>query len=514
MTNQIGSSFGKTLPSSYSLDVKNGFEDSKQQAIHPAASKINSQSVKAPDDNDGKPTTPEQQLFYDILKELVEIDTSESANSAKDTTLPGGTLKVAQAMAKRLTDAGFDPKDVQIFQTGEQKGNLVARLRGTGKKDPILLLAHTDVIPVKREEWETDPFKLTVVKGKNGPEFRGRGVIDDKAMAASYIANLIGYKHEGFKPDRDIIVALTTDEELSDENKKGIRWLIENHPELIKAGFAINENGGDEIKDGKPVRQNMQVAEKIYQSFNLKAEGAGSHSALPKPADTSAINHLSRGIANISKLQFPIQPIPAVLAYFEKIAPTETPEIQKAIRALLAGSKDSKELAPLLERPEYNAQLRDTCVTTILNAGQAENSVPRSASATVQCRLLPGNKISNVQQKLTESIDDSKVTVTLGKGWGESPASPLNPEITQTVERIASDMFPGTSIIPVMSAGASDGRYLRGAGIPVYGLMGLFLENEGNAHDRNENGGVKQVYDSNKFVYRLIKDLAGSVPQK
>ena len=436
----------------------------------------------------------ERQAFLDIYRELIEIDTSEST---------GDTWRAAEAMAARLRAAGFPARDMRVLSSGPRKGNLVARLRGTGARRPLLLLAHLDVVGAKREDWETDPFRLTEVGG----QFRGRGVIDDKAMAAIFVGNMARYVREGFTPDRDIILALTADEEQSDSPHNGVRWLLANHRELIDAEFAINEGGGGALRNGRPFRLAVQLAEKVYQTYQLEVLDPGGHSAAPRREN--AIYRLAAALGRLAELQLPPRLNPVTRAFFERMAVSETPAVAEAIRALLAGRTDPAALAPLAERPDYNAQMRTTCVATMLAAGHAENALPQSARAVVNCRILPEEAVADVTRTLVATIADDKVRITPTGIAVESPPSAPHPEVMQTVTRLSVELWPGVPLNTTMSAGYTDNRWLRNAGIPAYGVSGLFTDpaNSG-VHGRNERVDVKSVMDSREFLYRLVRTLA------
>jgi acetylornithine deacetylase/succinyl-diaminopimelate desuccinylase-like protein len=436
--------------------------------------------------------TPAQQAFRRIYQELVEINTTDSV---------GDTAKAAEAMAARLRAAGIT--DVQVISTAPRKGNLVARVPGTGARRPILLVAHIDVVEAKREDWDTDPFKLQEQDGV----FQARGAIDDKAMAAAFVANLIQYKQEGFRPDRDIILALTTDEELSDSPHDGVHWLLQNKPDLINAELAINEGGGGALQDGRPARLFIQLAEKVYQSYRLEITDPGGHSAAPRR--DNPIYRLAGALTRLGQFDFPVALNPVTRAYFEQVSATETPEIAGAIKALLAGRTDATSLAPLLANPSYNAQLHTTCVATMLDAGHAENALPQTARATINCRILPGAPVAEVEQTLNHVVDDPKLAVIpIGRAV-ESPPSPLNPEVMQAVQRVSNTMWPGVTVIPVMSGGYTDSRWLRNAGIAAYGVSGLFSDGpRSGVHGRNEHVGVRELYQSKEFLYALVKQLA------
>jgi acetylornithine deacetylase/succinyl-diaminopimelate desuccinylase-like protein len=438
--------------------------------------------------------TSRRQAFREIYQELVEINTTNSV---------GDSLRAAEAMAARLKAGGLTPDNVQVLSSAPRKGNLVARLGGNGLRKPILLIAHLDVVEAKREDWDFDPFKLQEINGY----FRGRGSIDDKAMASIFVANLIEYVKEGFQPDRDIILALTADEELSDSPHDGAHFLLDHHRALIEAEFAINEGGGA-LRDGKPFRMNVQHAEKVYQTYMLEVTDPGGHSASGRR--DNAIYRLAEALRRLGQFDFPVGLNAVTRAFFESMASAEVPSTADAMRALLASRTDDEALKPLTLRPEYNAVMRTTCVATLLEAGHAENALPQSARATVNCRVLPDQSVAEVERTLNRVISDEKVKV-IPKGQAVlSPASPINPEIMHAVEVLAGEMWPGVPVIPTMSGGYTDSRWLRNAGIPSYGVSGLFTDpvNSG-VHGRNEQVGAKELYDSKEFLYRLVKQLAG-----
>jgi acetylornithine deacetylase/succinyl-diaminopimelate desuccinylase-like protein len=438
--------------------------------------------------------TPQQQMAVDIYKEIVEINT---------VTATGDTGRAADAMAARLRAGGLPAADVRVLSSGPRKGNLVARLHGTGALRPLLLIAHIDVVEAKPEDWDFDPFRLQEVDGY----FRGRGTIDDKAMASIFVANMIRYVAEGFTPDRDIILALTTDEELSDSPHDGAHWLLDHHRDLIDAELAINEGGGAVLKDGRPARMSVQLAEKVYQSFRLEVKDPGGHSSLPRR--DNPIYRLAQGLGPLAKYDFPVQLNTVTRAYFEKAAATEDGDVAAAIASLLAGSNDPQALAPLSERAPYNAQIRTTCVATLLEAGHAENALPQTVRATVNCRIMPGEPVTEVERTLVRVIDDPKIAVIPIGQAVLSPPSRLNPELMAAVERLTAQMWPGVPVIPTMSAGYTDSRWLRNAGIPAYGVSGLFSDPGRNGvHGLNEQIGVKELYAGKEFLYRLVKTLA------
>jgi len=440
--------------------------------------------------------TPNQQLAHDIYKELVEINT---------TTATGDTKQAAEVMAARLKAAGFAEEDVHAFSPAPRKGNLVARLHGTGKRKPILLVAHLDVVPALRSDWSVDPFKLTEQDGY----FYARGSSDDKYMAASFVTNLIRYKKEGYKPDRDIILALETDEEIFDHNALGIQWLIRNHRDLIDAEFALNEGGPVNLKDGKAVRVNIQTSEKVPVTFQLEVTNTGGHSSVPRK--DNAIYRLAEGLVRLSKFEFPLHLNDTTRAWFSRTAQFESEPTASAIHGVLADKPDAMALARLSAVPQYNAQLRTTCVATMLQGGHAANALPQSATAKVNCRIIPGEPADEVKARLVKVLADNDIAVTQIEREVASEPSKLNEEIIGTIEKLSNEFWPGAAVIPVMSAGATDGAFLRNAGIPTYGHSGMAMEprDSGRIHGKDERVPMKSFYNGNEYLYRLVKMLAG-----
>jgi acetylornithine deacetylase/succinyl-diaminopimelate desuccinylase-like protein len=440
--------------------------------------------------------TPNQQMAHDIYKELVEIDT---------TTATGDTRQAAEAMASRLKAAGFADEDIRAFSPAPRKGNLVARLRGTGKRKPILLVAHLDVVPALRSDWSVDPFKLTEQDGY----FYGRGSSDDKYMASSFVTNLIRYKKEGYKPDRDIILALETDEEIFDHDALGIQWLIKNHRDLIDAEFALNEGGPVNLRDGKALRVNIQTSEKVPVTFQLEVTNSGGHSSVPRK--DNAIYRLAEGLVRLSKFEFPLHLNDTTRAWFSRTAQFEDQQNASDIRAVLADKPDAMALARLSVSPQYNAQLRTTCVATMLQGGHAANALPQSAIAKVNCRIIPGEPADEVKATLVKVLADDGIAVTQIEREVASEPSKLNEEIVGAIEKLSNEFWPGAAVIPVMSTGATDGAFLRNAGIPTYGHSGMAMEpgDAGRIHGRDERVPMKSFYNGNEYLYRLVKMLAG-----
>lgn len=438
---------------------------------------------------------PNDARARDIFKQLIEINTTDTPR--------GNVTTAAEAMAARLKAAGFPEADVKVLGPDPRKGNLVARYRGTGARKPMLLIAHLDVVEAKREDWSFDPFTFLEKDGF----FYGRGTTDDKSMAAHFVANLIRLKEEGFKPDRDLILALTADEESGDFN--GPAWLLKNHRDLIDAEFAINEGGGGSMRKGKYLTNEIQGSEKVYQDFRLEAKNAGGHSSLP--VRDNAIYHLSAGLARLAAFDFPVELNDVTRGYFEKSATIEAdPKVAADMRAV-AGAKPDLAAAARLSAalPYWNSVMRTTCVATRLEGGHANNALPQLAAANVNCRILPGVPPTAVRETLVRVLDDPKIAVTFVGEATPSKPTVLRPDVVSAVETLTKQMFPGVVVIPVMSTGATDGLYLRNADIPTYGIEGTFGDmDDVRAHGRDERVGVKQFFEGLEFQYRLVKMLS------
>ena len=436
---------------------------------------------------------PHQRMARAFLRELVEIDTTHST---------GSTTVAARAMAAHLIAGGFQARDVQILEEVPHKGNLVFRYRGRDAASrPLLLLAHLDVVEADPADWTVSPFEFIERDGY----YYGRGTLDDKDEAAIHVANMIRLREEGFVPDRDIIVALTADEEGGEHN--GVAWLLANHREAIDAEFAINEGGGGFLEAGRHVSNNVQASEKVYQSFSLEVVNPGGHSSLP--VKDNAIYRLADALARIRDHDFPVRLNEVTRTFFERTAALESAEIGAAMRGILQPVPDPAGIERLAGIPNYNSRLRTTCVATLAEAGHAENALPQRARAVVNCRILPNESPAETRATLEAVIADSQVTVTPLAEARPSPPSPLTPEVLGAIERITEAMWPGVPVIPIMSAGATDALYLRNAGIPVYGVSGLFRERSDNrAHGQDERIQVRSFYEGQEFLYRLTQALS------
>jgi acetylornithine deacetylase/succinyl-diaminopimelate desuccinylase-like protein len=445
-------------------------------------------------DNDAK------QLSRDIFKQLVEINTTDSV---------GSTTVAAEAMAKRLRDAGFPASDVQVLGPNDRKGNMVARIHGTGARKPLLFICHLDVVEARRDDWSMDPFQLIEKDGY----FYGRGTGDIKDGDAFLVTTFIRLKRENYKPDRDLILALTADEEGGASN--GVAWLIKNHRDLIDAEYIINPDAGDfELDHGKRLLLGIQASEKLYQDFDLKVTNPGGHSSLP--TSENAIYQLADGLARLERYQFPFELNEVTREYFSRESAIVGDQVGADMKAILSTPPDAAALARLSAIPYYNSRVRTTCVATRLEGGHANNALPGAARANVNCRILPGHPPDEIQATLVKVLDDPRIVVSRAAGLAGSglpnPPSPLRPDLMAALEKVSNQMWPGVPIVPVMDAGASDGAISRAAGFPTYGLPGLFMDvDDDRSHGRDERVRVTSFYDGVDFYYLLVKAL--STPQ-
>ena len=443
--------------------------------------------------------TPEQQALHDIYKELIETNTEDSAGV-------GSVTKASEQIAARFRAAGFPESDIHLLGPTEDKHSIVVRLHGTGAKKPLLLIAHLDVVMALPSDWTTDPFKLVEKDGY----YYARGAIDDKAMASIFVANMIRYKKEGFVPDRDIILALTPDEEKS--GQLGANWLVKNHKDLIDAEYAINEGGGGSLKNGKPFLHAVQATEKAFTNFTLTVRNPGGHSSVPRP--DNAIYQLADGLARFEHFSFPVMLNDVTRAFFAGTAAIETPATAAAMRALLKNPNDAAAAATLSKDPRYNSILRTTCVATRLSGGHADNALPQTATALVNCRVFPNVPIDSVRNTIVRVLNDTGIVVSPSEKLDPTSPSPLTAELLDPIRTLTARMFNGVPVIPFMSTGATDGRYLRAGGIPTYGVSGLFLDpSDIRAHGRDERVPQKSLYESQEFLYQLVKMLSTEKPK-
>jgi acetylornithine deacetylase/succinyl-diaminopimelate desuccinylase-like protein len=436
----------------------------------------------------------------EIFKQLIEINTTDSV----------GTVTMAsEAMAKRFLAAGFPAQDVQVLGPNDRKKNLVVRLHGTGKHKPILLIGHLDVVEARREDWTTDPFQFVEKDGY----FYGRGTTDMKDGDAIMVANLIRLKQEGYKPSRDIILALTAGEETGVDN--GVEWLLKNHRELVDAEFVLNHDGNSVLSEnGKPLRYELYATEKVYADYLLTTRNRGGHSSLPRK--DNAIYELTEALQRLAAYDFPFELNDITRAYYERMSTIETGQRAADMRAIVQSSPDPAAIERLSQNPRDNSTMRTTCVATRLNGGHANNALPQEAHATVNCRILPAHTPEETRQALIKVLADPNIkvqyldvdgtaldTATGGAGY---PPPKLLPQVMQPLERLVSETWPGIKVVPAMTQGASDGVFTMAAGLPTYEVTGIDLDaNDVRAHGKDERIRVESFDLGVDFFYRYLK---------
>jgi acetylornithine deacetylase/succinyl-diaminopimelate desuccinylase-like protein len=439
--------------------------------------------------------SPEHQAARDIFKQLIEINTTD--------TPAGNVTTAAEAMAERFRAAGWAAEDIHVDGPKPNKKNLVVRLHGRGPGKPILFIGHLDVVQALPQDWSMDPFKFNEVDGF----FYGRGTSDIKQGDTVLIANFIRLKKEGWIPARDLIIALTADEEGGESN--GAQWLAKNHRDWIDAEYCINTDAGDfETKHGKRMLLGMQTSEKNYVDFRLEVKSNGGHSS--RPVKDNAIYHLSQGLARLAKFDFPVSLNETTRGYFERTAALESPTTGADFRAVVGPdhTKAQEAAKRLSQSAFFNALLRTTCVATRLEGGHANNALPQTAAANVNCRMLPQDSLQNVQDTLKRVLADDRIVVSVSGEAVPAPASAINPVIVTKLQSLSAKLYGGLPIVPVMDTGASDGKYLRIAGIATYGVPGVFEDvDDVRAHGKDERIGVKDFYDGVDFYYEFIKSL-------
>lgn len=442
-----------------------------------------------------------KKLAQDIFKELIEINTTDSV---------GNVTIASEAMAKRFRDAGFSNSDIQILGPNDRKKNLVVRLHGTGKHNPLLLIGHLDVVEANRQDWTTDPFTFVEKDGF----YYGRGTQDMKSGDAIMVTTLIRFKKEGFAPNRDIILALTADEEGGKSN--GVDWLLKNQRDLIDAEMVFNHDGGGILSDhGKPVMMTVDATEKLYADFQVSTTDPGGHSSLPRP--DNAIYSLTDALSRLQRYQFPFELNEVTRAYYERMAKVETGERAADMQAIFGNPPNSNAVARLSRDPIDNSTMHTTCVATRLNAGHANNALPQRAEANVNCRILPGHPAEEVRQELLKVFADPAIAVRYVDSSGNIfdtavssrksfPPPPLRRDVFGPLEKITEEMWPGVPVIPDMATGASDGVYTMAAGLPTYGISGIAIDRDDiRAHGRDERVGVDSYYKGVDFYYRFLK---------
>ena len=446
----------------------------------------------------------DRKLARDLLQELIGINTTDSV---------GNVSTASEAIAKRLRDAGFADSDIFIGGPNDRKKNLVVRLKGTGAQEPVLLMGHLDVVEAHPEDWTSDPFQLVEKDGY----FYGRGTEDMKAGDAIYVLTMMRLKREGYKPDRDIILALTADEEGGQSN--GVDWLLKNHRDLVDAEFALNADGGGVITEkGKPFIVAMGASEKLYADYELEVTNPGGHSSMPTPEN--AIYQLSDALVRLEHYKFPFELNDVTRAFFQQTAKVQTGQVAADMLAVTKTPPDQAAIERLSQDPYYNALMHTTCIATRVQAGHANNAQPQRATANVNCRILPGHSRDEILQVLTKVVDDPKVSLSyVNNGMkvimGDRektalPPVPLKPSLMDPLEKISAEMWPGAPVVPEMGTGATDGVYTNPAGIPTYGISGLAIDvDDDRSHGRDERLPVESYYNGAVFYYRYLKAVAG-----
>ena len=441
-----------------------------------------------------------RRLSRDIFRELVEIDTTEAT---------GNTTTAARAIAARLKNAGFPEEDVLVLGPDERHGNLVARLRGTGARRPILFIAHLDVVPARREDWSVEPFQFLEKDGY----YWGRGTSDVKGGAAILVTNLIRLVREKYRPDRDLVLALTAGEETGIAD--GIEWLLANRRPLVESVYCVNVDGGDfQLKDGKRRLVAVQASEKLSVNYRLEATDRGGHSSMPRPENP--IYRVASAVSRVAAHEFPFELNEVTRTYFERMSEVESGQTAADMKAIARTPPDAAALKRLSESPYDNALLRTTCVATRLEGGHADNALPQKARALVNCRLLPGRDPDDVRATLARVVNDENVAVTGPiREWEKprervvAPPARLEPELMRAVEKVRTEMWPGVAVVPTMETGGTDAYYLRPAGIPTFAVSGIFIDiDDVRAHGKDERVGVDSFHEGVDFYYRLIKELS------
>jgi acetylornithine deacetylase/succinyl-diaminopimelate desuccinylase-like protein len=443
-----------------------------------------------------------RKLAHDIFKQLIEINTTDSV---------GSVTAASEAMAARLRDAGFPESDVHVLGPNERKKNVVARLHGSGRHRPVLLIGHLDVVEAHREDWTTDPFQFVEKDGY----FYGRGTTDMKDGDAIMTATLIRLKKEGFMPDRDIILALTADEEGGTSN--GVDWLIKNQRDLINAEFVLNHDGGGVLMvNGKPTLMEVDATEKLYGDFVLTATNPGGHSSLPVP--DNAIYELADALNRLAKFQFPFELNNITRAYYERMAQSETGQRSADMKAILNTPPDLDAVARLSKDPIDNSLMHTTCVATRLNGGHANNALPQRAQANVNCRIEPGHSLEEIRLTIEKAVADPKIKVQfrennnqlLDHGSDRHSYVPPAPrqEVFSAIDKVVAGMWPGIPVLPAMSTGASDGVYTNAAGMPTYAVSGVAYDRDDiRAHGKDERERAESFYRGVDFYYQFLKEV-------
>jgi acetylornithine deacetylase/succinyl-diaminopimelate desuccinylase-like protein len=442
--------------------------------------------VPPPDDVD---------LAREMLRQLVAIDTTHAK----------GSTRAAETVRAWLLRAGFDERDLVLVAPADKPttGNLVIRYRGTGKDRPVLFLGHLDVVDARREDWSVDPFVLTERDGW----YYGRGTVDMKNGVAALAATLVRLKRERFVPERDLIVAFTADEEAGGD-ANGPAFLLKDRRELVDASVVVNlDGGGGATIDGQRRYFEIGTSEKTYVTYTFETTSPGGHGSLPGP--DNAIYRLGAALAKVEAYRFPVRLTATTRAAFAAFADLEPGPDSADMRAVAKEPMDAAAAERLSRTVRYNAQLRTTCVATLISGGHAENALPQRAKATVQCRMLPGDSAENVQAALIAAVADPQVSIRMDAPPIVSPESPPTKTVLATMKKVVDSMWPGAPLVPTMATGFSDDRQTRNAGMPSYDLSGLWMDpSENRAHGRDERIPVRAFDESVEYTYRLVKAVA------
>jgi acetylornithine deacetylase/succinyl-diaminopimelate desuccinylase-like protein len=462
--------------------------------VHLALVLVTLASAPVDAESNAVPPAPVVADARQLLVELVALDTTHAQ----------GTDRAVELLAGHLRAAGFGDDDLWIVGPRRERWNLVARLRGRGTKPPILFLSHLDVVDARREDWTVDPFRLTEQDGW----YYGRGTLDIKGEVADLVVNFARLRREGFVPERDLYLALTADEEGGEEN--GVLWLLAERRDLVDVAYVVNTDaGGLQQQQGRLVRMPIQTSEKLYLTFDLETTSPGGHSSMP--TRDNAIYRLAAALGRIEAYEFPVRLNDTTRLFFERLAGQERGELAAAFRGVLAEPPDPEAVATLAAIPLYNGTLRTVCTATTATAGHAENALPQRAAATIQCRLLPDEDPAAVRRTLDRLVADPRVTVTPHDAALPAPASPVEPGLFAAVEAATDSMWPGVPVVPVMDPWSTDGAHLRRAGVPVYGVSGIYFDiDDVRAHGQDERIAVAAFEQGIEFMYRLMLRLGGA----
>lgn len=441
-------------------------------------------------------TMPSAGLARELLAEMVAARTLDTGN----------TTPLAESLARRFRGAGFPAADVMVVGAGPRNRNLVVRLRGRdSSRTPILFLAHLDVVDAEPQRWRTDPWTLTERDGM----LWGRGVLDDKGPAATIAAAFLEAKATGYTAQRDLVMALTAGEESGVDN--GVQWLVANRPDLVRAEYVVNaDGGGGEMENGRRIAFNVQAAEKVYLDLTLTVKGPGGHSSMPD--GPNPIERLSNGIARLARHEFPVNITPVVRSYLAQRAPMTPGELGRAMAALGRNPQDFAAARTLSATSTTNALIRTTCITTLVSGGTAPNAIPATATANVNCRVIPGERQEHIVEAIRQALADPTVEIAVREPMKPSEPSLMGPELRAVLESTITDLYGRMPVITYMEMGATDGLYLRNAGIPVFGIIGLFAPNDilASLHGNDERVPTAAYAQSAEFMRQLVRRLGAA----